>query len=302
MTDPNARQQWDDLLADLGFEPSTPATAAAASASEKPAPAEPAAPLAESPLAETPVAETPTETEAEDAEAPRAKKPRSKTAKTKTGKTSSRSRSESAAEEAPAKPRRRKKATEETAEAPSTPPVEVVAETPATELQEPAEVDGIAVVQPIVIDVPPVNVGEGVLEVVETSETVELTTQDLATLEKQSASTEVVSKAAVDKGEPADKSDSDKSESEKKRRRRRRRSKGRGREETIAPRTIEAAKGRPVAADDEEEADEEVVGETGGGLVPAVEEEDDVEFIDLSDLQVPSWTELVASLYRPPDR
>jgi hypothetical protein len=250
-----------------------------------------------------PVAQTPTETEAEaaDADTPRVKKTRSKAAKTKTGKTSSRSRSESTAEDAPAKPRRRKKATEETAEASSTPSVEVT-DGPRTELQEPAEVDGIAVVQPIVIDVPPVNVGEGVLEVVEPSETVELTTQDLATLEKQSAGTEVVSKAVVEKGDHSDKSDSDKSDSDKKRRRRRRRSKGRGREETIAPRTFEAAKGRPVSADEEEEADEEVVGETGGGMVPAVEEEDDVEFIDLSDLQVPSWPELVASLYRPPDR
>jgi hypothetical protein len=46
--------------------------------------------------------------------------------------------------------------------------------------------------------------------------------------------------------------------------------------------------------------DEEVVSE--GGEPAAADEEEDEEFEDLSDLNVPSWAELVAGLYRPPDR
>ena len=47
-------------------------------------------------------------------------------------------------------------------------------------------------------------------------------------------------------------------------------------------------------------ADDEVVAEQGGMAVPALEGEP--EFEDLTELNMPSWQELVASLYRPPDR
>jgi ribonuclease E len=293
MTDPNARQQWDDLLADLGFEPTTtPPTA--------PTPSAPTAPQVDADGAgeTTEDSATPATEPEGEASTARRKKTRTKTTKSKSGKTTARSRSEAETEEAPAKPRRRKKVSEVLAEGEAEPTTEgAVVASPEIDGASLPEATPIAEVQPIPIEVPPVNVGEGVIEIVEITETVEITTFDLATREKQTARDEGSSRSLTDPSEDTDKSDSD-----KKRRRRRRRGKARGREETIAPRTIEAAKGRPVAREEDEEADEEVVGETGGGLVPAVDEEDDVEFIDLSDLQVPSWPELVASLYRPPDR
>ncbi|MFQ3652576.1 MAG: hypothetical protein SNJ75_19845, partial [Gemmataceae bacterium] len=269
---------------------------------------EPTDKLAEEPQAEA-ASDEAVAVHAEAAPA-RIKKTRTKATKSKTRKTVREGSETHAAEEAPVRPRRRKKVaspseeTPEVSEALVGQSIEELAEgtlvastIPETPLpaQDEDSTATIAEVQPIAVDVPAVNVGEGVLEVVEHTETVEITTVNFVTREAAMAPSEVAVVSPSDATEKADKS-----ESEKKRKRRRRRGKGRSRDEVIAPRTIEAAKGRTVR--DEDDADEEVVGETGGGVVPAVEEDDEVEFIDLSDLQVPSWPELVASLYRPPDR
>ena len=52
------------------------------------------------------------------------------------------------------------------------------------------------------------------------------------------------------------------------------------------------------AEEEESRAEEEV--EPALVEPPTVEDEEDFE--DLSNLSVPSWAELVAGLYRPPDR
>ncbi len=82
-------------------------------------------------------------------------------------------------------------------------------------------------------------------------------------------------------------------------RRRRRRGRGRGRK----PETVAEAR-RPAVEEEVEEEDEEVLTEenvpeeTG----PRLAEEDEDDFEDLTNLSIPSWADLVASLYRPPDR
>jgi hypothetical protein len=306
MTDPDARQQWDELLADLGFDP--PATASS-----------PPPPTAEVPLATPVEANTQPQVESSDTEEPSdapppepedaaAAKPRRRKTRTKTGKTKSAAGDTDEGEgavdsddgEAPAKPRRRKKrpAKAETEPADSeaiadsdTP--EPLAAAKRTDIPSlPTADEGVEEVQPIIVDVPAVSVPEGMIQEVEVSEIVEITTGPGSLGSVDSPDTDEVEDSAADTPE-----------TDKKRKRRRRRGKGRGRDETIAPRTIEAGKGRKAdgeALDDEPES--EVVAETGGGPIAALDEDDEVDFIDLSDLQVPSWAELVASLYRPPDR
>jgi hypothetical protein len=320
MTDPHARQQWDELLADLGFEP---ARKAAENQAVPPAAVEPDSPVAETPsqAEDTPPTATAPSVEVSQAlevdqpadtfplaesATPRRRKTRSQSTKSKSSRRDS---SDESSDGASPKPRRRTKVLEPAGE-----PAEVSQATEplpasdaASELHQPssgvssepassAAAESIPEVQPIPVDVPAVNVGEGVLKVVEITETVEITTIEFATRQATSGVSEGAATVLPDSPEKADRPEND-----KKRKRRRRRGKGRSRDESIAPRTIEAAKGRSVSLEDED-ADDEVVGETGGEVVPAVEEDDEVEFIDLSDLQVPSWPELVASLYRPPDR
>ncbi len=93
----------------------------------------------------------------------------------------------------------------------------------------------------------------------------------------------------------ADVSTEDGEDTEPERRRRRRRRRGRK----------PAVEAEAVAEEDDDSeeaaAEEEVVSEEVEEATEQ-EEEDDEEFEDLTDLAVPSWAELVASLYRPPDR
>lgn len=86
------------------------------------------------------------------------------------------------------------------------------------------------------------------------------------------------------------------SEGEPARGRRRRRSRGRGRKKPgDAEATAESDEGpEPAELADEEPEDEVLLDKPEAGLV-----EDEEELDDLSNLSVPSWNELIASLYRP---
>lgn len=102
-----------------------------------------------------------------------------------------------------------------------------------------------------------------------------------------------VEAAETEAGEGPVRSEGGESGTEPRRRRRRRR----GRKQPDA----EVAASVEEPDEEEDVAADEVVSEEPAE--PAQEEEeDDEEFEDLTDLAVPSWGELVASLYRPPDR
>lgn len=252
MSDPAARQSWEEMLADLGFGQETKPV---------PSPSTPAPPVVEA-VSDAKAAPD-AKVSADDEAAPRKRKKRS--------------RAES--ERDTAKKSRRKARTIETAEETST--VKISDGTVSSEMN-PVNVTPL-VVEPAVAEQPSGDLATQV-------EPFSVQTPAVTIEEKVTAEVE---------SETEDNADKLAEEAERKKRRRRRRGRGRskGEGQEIVARTPEGA----ASEDDEDESEEEIVGETGGELPLAADEEDE-QFEDLSNLQVPTWQELVASLYRPADR
>jgi len=265
MHETDERKRWLDLLDDLGLPPEP--QSAPPLPVEKPTPV-PFAPAVEGlPNPVGPEVEPVAEAEPEEIPAPRSR--RRKAAAAALGV--------EAEKESPSRPRRKRR-------------VAKTEETPAEEApaEEPAPVLGV--VEPVTIDIP-----------LESVEPVAVDPPPEVGIEAHEAGGD----EPLDSDAEIAPNGEDPAKGARRRRRRRRRKSSDAPEGSAVAGREMAEEALEDAEDDEDDAPSpanELVAEVEPAETHTALEEEADEFEDLTNLNMPSWAELVGSLYRPPDR